>query len=192
LKSKAGQWLCWTGFLTLLDQITKAYIRHALMPGGRIPLIDLVLSITFNPNDRGVSWFVPDLPTWLGTVFLCLRLAILVLAFPYYSFYCHRRSCGVWAWIALIHLSGGILGNLLDDLFVPYTTDFIQFFHWPSANLADLFVYLGLCALIIEYIRQWQRNHFKSPGLAGAWLQANASKHEFVAFIKRNFFKPRR
>jgi signal peptidase II len=136
--------------LVLLDQMSKAIIRTTLAPGESVRIIDGFVRITFVQNFRGLSWWVPALPSWITTAFFVTRVVILLLAFPFYSFYTqiHRRSA--WAAIACVAIAAGVLGNLLDDLFLPYTTDFIQFFNWPSPNVADIYAFAGIVALMVE------------------------------------------
>jgi lipoprotein signal peptidase len=124
--------------------------------GGRFPLIDSFVYITFTPNYRGFSWFVPELPEWVNILFHLLRLLILLITFPIYDFYSSIHQASRWTRIAFIALFAGVAGNLMDGLFVPYTTDFIQIIHSPSANFADLFSYMGLGVLMIEIGLYWR------------------------------------
>lgn len=116
-QGKFGQWIIWVSFLILIDQTSKFIIRRTMLPGSRLPFIDNILFLNLVPNYHGYSWFVPDLPDWLGPFFIAIRLAILVMVFPVYDFYTRSKRGSIWASIALICLSSGIAGNLLDDLF---------------------------------------------------------------------------
>lgn len=180
----ARLWIIATCFLALVDQLSKAFIRSTQPPGCRTPVIDDLLFITFIPNYRGFSWFVPDLPQWVGISFFFLRILLLLLALPLFTFYRAQGFAGCWSRIALLGLSGGLLGNLLDGLFTPYTTDFIQIGHSPSANLADLFAFIGLVALAAEGFSRWRRSGFSRPGLAVLWRQSCERKRAFWAFLK--------
>lgn len=180
-------WLGWTSLLILIDQVSKAAIRASLLPGSRLPIIDNILFISFVPNYRGVSWFVPDLPGWFPPLFLALRLAILVLAFPVYDYYDSCEGAGRWAWIALVAISAGVAGNLLDDLFVSYTTDFIQLFESPSANIADLISYAGITALVIELGRHWKRRRLRWHGFRDLLRQRIRVGRGFLSFLKEYF-----
>ncbi len=184
-------WILPTLFLALVDQLSKAFIRSTQPPGWRTPIIDDLLFITFVPNYRGFSWFVPDLPQWVGVSFFFLRILLLLLAFPLFAFYRAQGSAGCWSRIALLSLSGGILGNLLDGLFTPYTTDFIQIGHSPSANLADLLAFIGLVALVAEGFARWRRSGFNWPGPAAFWRQACKTRGAFLAFLKGYVFRDR-
>lgn len=179
------RWIGWAALWVIVDQAAKALVRATLSPGERIPLIDGILFLTFVPNERGFSWFVPDLPAGSQAVFLLVRLILLALAFPVYDFYAHCGQARRWSWVALVALSAGLAGNLLDDLFVPYTTDFLQVWHSPSANFADLFSYAGLGALALEMISGRKRGPW--PGLRASLAQAAQTRRAFLAFLKSYF-----
>jgi lipoprotein signal peptidase len=186
-KIKFRQWLGCICLLTLFDQASKAVIRTTILSGSRLPFIDNIIFITFIQNFRGFSWFVPILSDWFRTLFFVLRLIILAMAFPVYDFYFQSKQSSRWAWIALIAISAGITGNLLDDIFMPYTTDFIQIFHSPSANLADLFAYTGIGALAIEAIIQWKKKSPRWHGLRHFLTHIGKVRREFFFFLKNYF-----
>lgn len=183
-QGKFRQWVAWVCLLILVDQASKALIRSTLLPGSRLPFIDNFLFITFIPNDRGFSWFVPELPEWVRLLFFALRLIILVMAFPVYDFYSRSEQTSLWAWIGLIAVSAGVAGNLLDDVFAPYTTDFIQVFQSPSANFADLFSYVGIVALIIELGMHWRQKKLRWRGFKNYFTQRIETGRSFYAFLK--------
>jgi len=160
-----------------------------LLPGSRLPFVDNILFITFVPNYRGFSWFVPELPDGFRLLFLVLRLTILTMAFPVYDFYSQSEKAGKWAWIALVAISAGVAGNLLDDVFVTYTTDFIQVFQSPSANLADLFSYTGIGALAIEFSVQWKRKKPHWHGFRHCLAYMVRVRRDFLVFMKGYFVR---
>jgi lipoprotein signal peptidase len=123
-----------TGILVLVDQGTKALVRGYMHAGNRIPLIDDFLFIAYVQNYRGFSWFVPDLPQWVIPIFFTLRVVIVFMAFPVYLFYTQTVRKSMVAVIAVLGISAGVIGNLLDDIFMPFTTDFLQVFNSLSAN----------------------------------------------------------
>jgi signal peptidase II len=66
--------------------------------------------------------------------------------------------------VALALILGGALGNLYDRLFYGYVVDFLEFYvrtyHWPSFNVADSAITIGVALLALEIIRN------ESPGRA--------------------------
>ena len=177
------RWAGLTCLLVALDQVSKLVVRSTLAPGSSIPLLGDILSVTFIPNYRGFSWFVPVLPEWVKPPFLLLRLLIFVMAFPVYEFYKRSGRATGWALVALIGISAGILGNMMDDLLMPYTTDFLQVFHSPSANLADLWSFVGVLALLAEVALWWRRSEHRWRGVRYHWTEATQARREFFGFL---------
>jgi lipoprotein signal peptidase len=171
--------------LVVVDQVTKGIVRKALAPGGSIPLIDDVLRITFFQNFKGFSWWVPTLPSWANSVFRVVLIFMVLVAFPVYIFYTHTRRQSIWADIAVVGIAASGWGHLMDDLFVPYTTDFIQVFHSPSANLADVYSYVGIGALAVETILVFRIRKPKWKGFRHLLAAAVRTRKEFLEFIMR-------
>ena len=181
------RWAGLTCLLVALDQVSKLVVRSTLAPGSSIPLLGDVLCVTFIPNYRGFSWFVPVLPEWVELPFLLLRLLIFVMAFPVYEFYKRSGRATGWASVALIGISAGTLGNILDDLFLPYTTDFIQVFHSPSGNFADLWSFVGVLALLVEVALWWRRTKPRWRGVRYHWTRVTQARREFLGFLLHYF-----
>ena len=55
-------------------------------------------------------------------------------------------------WIATGLLAGGALGNLADRIRADAVTDYISIGAWPSFNLADVAVTLGVLTLALSYL----------------------------------------
>jgi len=47
---------------------------------------------------------------------------------------------------------GGSLSNLLDRVRLGYVTDFLDLRYWPSFNLADSFIVIGVCVLLTALV----------------------------------------
>ncbi len=63
-----------------------------------------------------------------------------------------RISCGVGMVV------GGAFGNVIDRLHYGAVADFFDFhvmnYHWPSFNIADMCIMMGVCLLIFSEIKQ--------------------------------------
>ena len=173
--------------LVVVDQASKAIVRTTMSPGESVPILGDVLRIHFEPVFSGVSWFVPDLPVWARAALRLAWLFVALLAFPVYLFYTQTRRRSVWTDVAAVGLCAGCLGHLLDDLFAPYTTDFIRFFNGPSANFADVYAYAGLAALAVELI--WGIRETKSDwrGWRHFLHRAVERRRAFLRFVRRGF-----
>lgn len=63
---------------------------------------------------------------------------------------------------------GGSLGNLVQRVSGDgRVTDFLKFPGWPNYNMADLFLVVGICAivlgLIVETVRVWKAGRAQTP-----------------------------
>ena len=59
---------------------------------------------------------------------------------------------------ALVLIAGGAIGNLIDRIQIGYVVDFIDWhvnnYHWPTFNIADVSISVGVGLMIIDMIRQ--------------------------------------
>jgi len=55
--------------------------------------------------------------------------------------------------VALGFLIGGSVSNLADRVRNGYVTDFIHLTHWPTFNLADTFIVIGVALLLLGLSR---------------------------------------
>lgn len=139
--------LAWLYFLAgavfLLDQVTKLLVeaRFPSSPGG-VTLISwwdfLRLHYVTNP---GAAWGILPGQTWLFVVVAGL-VSLVCLWFM------HRYPQTTASWPVALLLAGG-LGNMVDRLLRPTgVVDFIDMgiydLRWPTFNLADLFLTVGI------------------------------------------------
>ena len=59
-------------------------------------------------------------------------------------------------------LLGGIIGNLIDRIYLQGVIDFINFGFWPAFNIADASINIGVFGIIIKSFQ----NSFKSSNLS--------------------------
>jgi lipoprotein signal peptidase len=139
---------------------------------------------------------VPALPNWAGLAFRPLLSIISVLAIPVYLFYSLNRRSGKWADLAFVGITSALCGHLVDDLFVPFTTDFIRLGHSPSANLANVYSYLGLTALFIEMVLYRRKNADRGGGIRHRLSAMGKTRKQFMHFLAgdlwRFLFAPKR
>jgi signal peptidase II len=135
------------------DQYSKLQIvRHfdlhesaAIIPGR------LVLNYAQN---RGAAFgFFED----FGRFFF-LGISLLAVAFILYFFWKIRPDQRIVAG-ALSLIFGGALGNLYDRVVLGYVIDFVEItirprFQWPTFNIADTAICVGVAILMIELLFQ--------------------------------------
>jgi lipoprotein signal peptidase len=171
--------------LVFLDWMSKIIVVAKLTPGNSIPVMGNALKITYVPNYRGVSWWVPELPAWSSFALSGLFLLVILAAHPIYLFYDNQRRHTVWVDIAFIGIVASFSGHLLNDLFFPFAADFIQIYHSPSANFADIYSYVGIIALVIEMIQTYRGRNHVWKGFRHWVKERIALRNEIIEYYRR-------
>jgi signal peptidase II len=131
--------------VVLLDQLTKGWARAQLAnPLDLGPVLDL--SLAFN---RGVSFGLFSADGAAGRWILVAATGAVAAAMLIGIARARRAGMA----IALALIAGGALGNIVDRIRHGAVTDFIDVHlgaaHWPTFNLADSAIVLGVAALVI-------------------------------------------
>ena len=119
------------------DQASKHLVRSHLQIGEAWPSLSWPVHIEYVTNTGAAFGILQD-----QTVFLILTsligLGAIVLYFVYPPFH-HPVLC-----VAFAMQLGGALGNLSDRVRLGSVTDFIKFPHYPTFNLADSCIVVGV------------------------------------------------
>ncbi len=131
-----------------LDQVSKFLIRANMSPGQSIPE-DGLFRITYVTNIGGVFGILSN-----QAFLIILTTAVGIAAILLYSRYPIFKRMLVK--ISLGLLLGGALGNLIDRLSFGWVVDFIDIgfgqYRWPTFNLADSAIVLGVILLFYYFI----------------------------------------
>ena len=148
-KPNALVWLAMSVLVIALDQLTKAIVRHALVPYMPHQVIPNLLNWTLAFNRGAAFSFLADSSGWQTWLFgglavvVCIGLGVWLARTP-------RRDWRTALPVALI--IGGALGNLIDRVIHGQVTDFIQvYWHawsYPAFNIADSAITVGAVLLI--------------------------------------------
>jgi signal peptidase II len=128
-----------------LDQLAKAVVEDHIVPGERVDLAG-PLRLTLSHN-QGVAF---GLAGGGGLGLIILTLAALGLVSVLFA----RNPTRQGMWVAFGLIAGGALGNLIDRLRAGAVTDFIDLPHWPTFNLADISITVGVILLALIYMRE--------------------------------------
>jgi signal peptidase II len=148
-----------------LDRWTKWLIHSRLLLNQTILIIDGFFNITYVRN-TGVAFGILD------PVSLPLKSALLALlslaAIAGVILYSWRTPVSkTLLQVALNLILAGAVGNLYDRIKYGYVVDFIEVYfrgyRWPSFNLADSAITVGVGLLTVELFR---RETHDSPGWA--------------------------
>ena len=141
-----------------IDIISKVLIDNFLSLKDNIIIINNFFYINKAYN-YGASFSILT-----GYKYILMIIALLVLIFLYNyqdKFIVNNRNI-----FAFSLLYSGILGNLLNRLFLGYVIDFLDFYifkyDYPVFNFADIFILLGTFLLIIGIIKKEDENVFSS------------------------------
>lgn len=131
-----------TSFLVLvLDQLTKYFLKNKTF------ILTNFFKIDYTEN-IGAAFGMMKGFNWL---FIIVAFIVIFFILKYYKeikkekFYVH---------LATGFLLGGVLGNLVDRLFLGYVRDFIDFNFWPTFNVADAFSTIAVIILALHLIKK--------------------------------------
>ena len=151
------------GVILLLDQVSKFLIRSQLgiwTSRGPWNILGVDLYLVHMPN-TGIVMNLLQGAGLVITVFGLLVAGVIVYYFPKVSR--HNRMARFGMGLML----GGILGNIIDRIFVGYITDFVLIGSMPVFNLADICVYSGVILMAISVLRDSKKNSSNRSGVAG-------------------------
>ena len=144
------RWLWLSAVVVLLDQVTKFWIV-ATFEEYEVMTILPVFNLTLVYNPGAAFSFLSDAGGWqrwfLITVAVVVTLVMLVWLKRLKP---EERLTG----FGLVFVIGGAIGNLIDRIWLGKVVDFIQWhwqgWYWPSFNLADSAITLGVILLLLD------------------------------------------
>lgn len=136
-------------FLSVLvtDQFTKKLIVQAMLYGDSKNIIGSFVRFTYIRNPNSVFGLR------VGGAGVSTALTIIAFIFVVSLF---LKNDTKFSLVSLSFIIGGALGNLTDRLLYMEVIDFIEVgargWYWPTFNVADSFVTIGLILLIIYFV----------------------------------------
>jgi signal peptidase II len=130
-----------TLMLIFLDQYSKYLIEKYL--NTEITFLNEFFKIVYHTN-TGIAFGIS-----VPKILLIFVSTLLILAIAYFAFKELKESPIAQILVSLI-LAGGI-GNLLDRIFRGYVIDFISVWEWPTFNLADIYITIGVLSAVLFY-----------------------------------------
>ena len=142
------------GGVLVLDQLSKFLIERAFTLHQELVLLPF-LSFQLTYNTGAAFSLLHDAGGWQRGFLSAVSIAVMI----WLSVWIHRLTSTerrlLWP-LALI--LGGAAGNLVDRLSTGAVTDFIVLhyrdWHWPTFNLADAAISLGVVILILVSFRR--------------------------------------
>jgi signal peptidase II len=142
------RWLAVSGFVIVLDYVTKALILSSFRPGEE-KVITSFFSLVLAFNTGAAFSFLAGAGGWqrwfLATIALVASVVIIWLL---------KRGGDRWYCLGLALILGGAIGNLWDRLTIGKVVDFLLFHYagwsYPAFNVADSAITVGAGLLIID------------------------------------------
>jgi signal peptidase II len=131
--------------VVVLDQATKAIVRASLERGEAWPDWDFPFRLRHVTNS-GAAWGILQDQTAFLIVMAVIGLGAIYLYYRNPPFNHWTASLGVGL------LLGGALGNLIDRVRLGRVTDFFDPDNFPTFNVADSAINVGIAVLVIGYL----------------------------------------
>ena len=158
-----------TTLIVALDQWSKIAAVKALSPDGQLPeqaelirtKLHRVTETWFNlrlAGNKGAAWSIfRDMPDGLRVPFFVV-ISVVALGVILHLF---RKANSKLMLTSLALILAGAAGNLIDRIRLGFVVDFIQWywkdFYWPTFNVADIAISVGVGLMIIDMLRQSYR-----------------------------------
>ena len=142
----------------MIDILSKIVIDNFLSLNESIIIINNFFRITKAYN-YGASWSI--LSGYQFILILVSIIALILLVIYSKNFTFNNRNN-----IAFSMLYAGILGNLLNRIFLGYVIDFFDFkifnYDYPIFNMADIFIVISTFLIIIAILKKEDENGISS------------------------------
>jgi len=142
------------GTIIVLDLITKSLILKNLPLYNTISVIPGFFNITHIQNPGGAFGFMANQGPGIRS-FLFLFVSAIAIGVIFY-FYKTTPAKDKWLTTAISLIFGGAIGNLIDRIRFGQVVDFLDFYiqnlHWPSFNVADSAITIGITIFIFQIL----------------------------------------
>lgn len=132
------------------DQLTKVWIRDAIPLHQTVEVIPSFFNLTHVRNPGGAFNLLASSDESFRIPFFLVMTVVAVAALFYFLREIHPQQRVLL--FAVAGVLGGAIGNFIDRAFLGQVTDFLDVYwgayHWPSFNVADSFISVGVAILI--------------------------------------------
>ena len=139
----------------IVDRWTKLLIQKRFELNASISVIDGLFNITYVRNTGVAFGIFSSISSPAKSILLSIFTACAAVVVVTYSVRSPARNRLLQIGLGLI--LGGALGNLYDRLAYGYVVDFLELYagsyHWPSFNVADSAISIGVALLALEIFR---------------------------------------
>lgn len=135
----------------LIDQVTKWLILTHLRIGEAITILPGYFEILHVRNTGAAFGLLQNIPESYRTIFFFCITVVACAAIV--AIFRQSKDDSVLLKVILCLILAGALGNLTDRLIHKEVVDFlnvhIRHLHWPTFNIADTYISIGMLGLLI-------------------------------------------
>lgn len=148
------RWLWLTAACLILDQVTKIWVASQFRLYESIALSPF-FNLTYVRNEGAAFSFLSSAGGWQRWLFagIAISVSVVLLVMLIKTPRSQRLLNAAYALVI-----GGAIGNLIDRLAYGYVIDFLDFYidrwHWPAFNVADIAISVGAGLLILDALMQ--------------------------------------
>ena len=148
---KKGKFLILVWIIALItvsiDQVIKGIVSSCIGINNSVKILNDFFSIT-NVHNYGAAWsMLWEKKGYIIVVTVIALIFVLILLFRESTYKKYKT-------IYYGLLIGGILGNLIDRIFLGYVVDYLDFtffgYNYPIFNLSDTFIVISILMICIE------------------------------------------
>ena len=132
----------------VIDQLAKLAIQQSLALNESKVLIPEFLSLTYSTNTGAIFGMLRGMNT------LLILVGLVIVIWLIYYVYAETKSENTSYFFALMLIIGGAISNLIDRIVYGSVIDFINFYFWPTFNIADSAITVGVIAIVIYYMKK--------------------------------------
>ncbi len=154
MKNQLIRLLAIAGPLVVLDQVTKFFLVRSVALWKTVPVIPGFFNISHVRNTGGAFGLGADAAgDWRVLLFLVVSACAVTLVL---WFYFKTPETHPWFSGGLALVFSGAAGNMIDRVRLGHVVDFLDFhikgYHWPSFNVADMAITVGVGILILQFL----------------------------------------
>ena len=141
--------------ILVLDRWSKATIQNRFDLNESATVIDGLFNITYVQNTGVAFGIFSSISSPVKSLLLSVFTGVAAIIVIVYSIRSPVENRLLQ--IALALILGGAIGNLYDRLAYGFVVDFLEVYfrsyHWPSFNIADSAITVGVLLLALEIVR---------------------------------------
>ena len=135
--------------ILIIDQWSKKLVTSSMYLGESQRILGDIIKITYIRNPNSVFGLN------IGGPIISTILTVIAFIFVIYLFIIAKKPLFL---TSISFIIGGALGNLMDRVFYMEVVDFIEIgigkFRWPTFNVADSFVTIGIILVVIYWFQE--------------------------------------